>query len=244
MSIQYPGALYLDTDYDQETLKNILKAYEPWGHRIEFSNGISTANFKQRVPFSDHPLGKIHSINKKINLDNFRGGKVLDIGCNSGYNCIYCATQFQMQPVGIDIVPRHIEVSKILSKIANVTGEYLIESAETFTRPDPFDLVLHFGTLYHLPNPLLSLQSSFKSLKKGGYIAIETQCYDDPSDPNHCYFMNMHNNDPSNFWALSQKVLKDCLRIIGFVDSEIISQVFIKTLAQNMSRIVLIAKKP
>ena len=244
MPVQYPCALYLDTDYDQTTLKDLLKSYEPWGHRIEFSNGLSTSDFKKRVPFSDNPLAKMSLINQKINLDKISGGKVLDIGCNSGYNSIYCATKFQMQPVGIDIVPRHIEVSKLLSKIANVKGEYLIESAETFFRPNTFDLVLHFGTLYHLPNPLLSLQSSYKSLKSGGYLALETQCYDDPSDENHCYFMNMQNNDPTNFWALSQKVLRNCLRIIGFVDCEIVKQVFIETLERNMSRVVLIAKKP
>jgi SAM-dependent methyltransferase len=244
MSIQNPNALYLETDYEPSELRNILKSYEPWGHLIEFSNGVSTSEFKKRVPFSDRPLGKIKLISQKINLDKMRGGKVLDIGCNSGYNSIYCATQFQMSPVGIDITPRHIQVSQLLSKIANVNGEYLVESAETFCRSDTFDLVLHFGTLYHLPNPLLSLQSSFKSLKTGGYIAIETQCYNDPTDQNLCYFMNMQNNDPTNFWALSNKVVMDCLRIIGFVECEMVKQFFPPILEKNMSRVFFVAKKP
>ena len=62
---------------------------------------------------------------------------------------------------------------------------------------------LHFGTLYHLPNPVLSLQTTFDNLRSGGYLALETQVYDHPQDPNICYFMHMQNNDKTNFWALS-----------------------------------------
>jgi hypothetical protein len=36
-------------------------------------------------------------------------------------------------------------------------AEFLLDSAEIFSRHKEFDVVLHFGTLYHLPNPLLLL---------------------------------------------------------------------------------------
>ncbi|MEB3341292.1 class I SAM-dependent methyltransferase [Okeania sp.] len=241
---QYPHALNLTTNYTKAVLTELLKQYEPWGHRIEFSNGLTTADFKRRVPFSDNPMSKIMLIDQKICLDRIKGGKVLDVGCNSGYNSIYCATKYSMRVVGIDVNPRHIEVSKLLSEIANIDAEYLLGSAETFCRSEEFDLILHLGTLYHLPNPLLSLQTSYTNLKPGGYLALETQCYDDPSDENHCYFMHMHNNDPTNFWALSSKVLQDYIRILGFVDCELIKRVVPKTLEnQYMSRVVLVAKK-
>ena len=233
-----------DTNYEQETLRNLLKKYEPWGHRIEFSNGINTADLKRRTPFSNNPLSKIKLIEQKIDLDYIKGGKVLDIGCNSGYNSIYCSTQYQMQAVGIDVSRRHMEVSSLLSEIASVNAEYLLENAETFCIKNTFNLVLNFGTLYHLPNPLLSLQSSYENLKNGGYLALETQCYDDPGDENHCYFMHMHNNDPTNFWALSTKVLTDYLNIIGFTDVEVLKRVVPTQLEKHMSRVILIAKKP
>jgi SAM-dependent methyltransferase len=79
---------------------------------------------------------------------------------------------------GIDIVPRHIEISRFLSEIAGVNAEFLIASAETFSRPEEFDVILHFGTLYHLPNPVLSLRTTFDNLRSGGYLALETQVYD------------------------------------------------------------------
>jgi hypothetical protein len=65
------------------------------------------------------------------------------------------------------------------------------------------------------PSPLLSLRQSFKNLKPDGYLALKTQVYDHPQDPNICYFMHMQNNDPTNFWALSTPVSKKNLELRG-----------------------------
>ena len=105
---------------------------------------------------------------------------MLDIGCNIGHNSITAALKYQISAVGIDVVHRYIEVARFLTATAGVSCEFELASAETFSRPGQFDVVLHFGTLYHLPNPLLSLWRSFENLKLGGYIAIETQVYDHP----------------------------------------------------------------
>ena len=235
--------LNLKTDLSAEDLTEKLSKYEPWGHKIEFSNGVSTENLKQRVPFSTNPIQKAKIVEKSIPFDEMRGGRVLDIGCNSGHNSIYIASEYDMRPTGIDVTPRHIEVSNLLSDIANIKGEYLIGDAETYADESDFDVVLHFGTLYHLPNPLLSLQTTYKNLKKGGYLALETQVYDDPNDENICYFMHMQNNDKTNFWALSTGVLIKYLEILGFYDIKELLKVSPKMLEKNMSRIILVAKK-
>jgi hypothetical protein len=118
-------------------------------------------------------------------------------------------------------------------------------SHAAFSRPDEFDVILHFGTLYHLPNPLLSLQRSFENLKLGGYIALETQVYDHPEDPNICYFMCGQNNDTTNFWALSTPLLKKDLELIGFTDVQEIRRVPLPSLiqTQHMARIIVVARK-
>jgi hypothetical protein len=94
-----------------------------------------------------------------------------------------------------------------------------------------------------LPNPLLSLHTTYDNLKKGGYLALETQVYDHPGDKNICYFMHMQNNDPSNFWALSTYVLKKYLQLLGFVEIQELLKVAPKMLEKHMSRIILVAKK-
>lgn len=235
--------LKLDTTWDAQELIEALKQYEPWGHRVDFSNGVSTSDLKQRIPFSHNTLQKIKIVEKAIQFEQFRGGAVLDIGCNSGHYSIYLASQYAMEPTGIDVAPRHVEVSNLLSEIADIKGNYILEDAETYCVENGFDVVLHFGTLYHLPNPLMSLQSTYRNLKKGGYLALETQVYDDPNDKNICYFMHMQNNDKTNFWALSTPVLKQYLELLGFTEIQELLKVVPKMLEKNMSRIVLVAKK-
>ena len=120
---------------------------------------------------------------------------MLDVGCNAGYNCIHAAKKYGLSCTGIDVVPPYIESARFLSETAGINAKLFIASAETFSRPEEFDVALHFGTLYHLPNPVLSLRTTFDNLRPGGYLALETQVYDHPEDSNICYFMHMQNND-------------------------------------------------
>jgi SAM-dependent methyltransferase len=237
-------ALRIDTAFDADALRAKLKEWEPWGHRIDFSNGVSTAEFKRRTPFGVNPLLKFATAAKRIPFEQLGGGALLDIGCNAGYNSIHCAAKYQMQAVGIDIAPRHIKVSRFLSELARVQAEYLLDSAEVFARPEAFDVILHFGTLYHLRNPLLSLSKAYENLRPGGWLALETQVYDDPKDDRICYFMHMHNNDPTNYWALSMPVLKNCLRLTGFEGIEELLRARPPRLGKHMSRVILVARKP
>jgi len=177
-------------------------------------------------------------------FSEMKDGAVLDVGCNSGYNAIYLSQKYGMEVVGIDHSRRHIEVSRFLSDVAGVHSvQFFEEDAESFVRPAEFDVVLHFGTLYHLPNPLLALRSALANLKKGGYLALETQCYDHPEDDRLCYFINMMNNDPTNYWALSTKTLRTCLGLIGFTDVVECLRVTPAGLSQHMSRVLLTARR-
>jgi hypothetical protein len=45
------GILILHTTFTPEALSEKLRLWEPWGHRIDFDNGISTKDFKRRIPF-------------------------------------------------------------------------------------------------------------------------------------------------------------------------------------------------
>jgi 2-polyprenyl-3-methyl-5-hydroxy-6-metoxy-1,4-benzoquinol methylase len=239
-----PEFLTLHTTLSPETLKEKLQRWEPWRHRIDFDNGVSTKDFKRDILFSEQPLKKFSLVETAIPFGHICGAKLLDIGCNAGYNSIYAAMKYQFSATGVDNSPRHIEVSKFLAGLSDLSCDFHCESAETFSRPGGFDVVLHFGTLYHLPNPLLSLQRSFENLKPGGYLALETQVYDHPQDPNICYFMHMQHNDPSNFWALSTPVLKKNLELIGFASIREIKKFVLPVLPEHMGRIVLVARKP
>ena len=235
--------LELNTSLQRDELLDRLRKHEPWGHRIDFSNGVSTSQLAKRTPFAENPLQKLLTVAERIPFDRLRGGTLLDVGCNSGYNSIHATVAYQMKAVGIDVSKRHIEVSSFLAGIAGIEAEFLIGNAETFSRPRAFDVVLHFGTLYHLPNPLLSLKTTYDNLKPGGYLALETQTYDHPGDPNLCYFMHMHNNDKTNFWAISEHVLTTYLTLLGFVDIAPVLRVSPPQLGEHMNRVVMVARR-
>jgi 2-polyprenyl-3-methyl-5-hydroxy-6-metoxy-1,4-benzoquinol methylase len=238
------GILTLHTTLAPEALSEKLRLWEPWGHRIDFDNGISTKDFKRRIPFSECPLNKFGLVEIAIPFREISEAKLLDIGCCAGYNSIHAAMKYGARCTGIDVVPRHIEISRFLSEIAGINAQFLIASAETFSRPEEFDVVLHFGTLYHLPNPMFSLLTTFDNLRPGGYLALETQVYDHPEDANICYFMHMQNNDATNFWALSTSVLTKCLELVGFREIRQLKLVPVEGLAKHMARIILVARKP
>ncbi len=240
-----PRSLTLQTSLDPDELRERLKQWEPWSVNIDFSNGISTKDFKHRVPFSNYPLAKFSIVETAIPFEKLSGRNMLDIGCNAGYNSLNATTKYGLRCVGIDVVPRHIEVSSFLSETAGIEAQFLLDSAECFRRREEFDVALHFGTLYHLPNPLLSLQLTFDNLRPGGYLALETQVYDHPDDPGICYFMHMQNDDRTNFWALSINVLTTCLRVLGFCEiQQCLKVVPAAGLPRYMSRIVVVARKP
>lgn len=244
MSDQF--VLKLKTDLNPAELKAKLDAWAPWGHRIDFDNGVSTRDCQRRRPFSENCLQKLELVSNEIPFGDLRDGRVLDVGCNSGYNSIACAVNYGMSAVGIDVTRRHVEVSSFLAQLAGATEtSFRLADAETFEGEDPFDVVLHFGTLYHLPNPMRSLKTSYENLRPGGWLALETQLFDHPDDPNICYFMNMLNDDPTNFWALSTKALNDILHLTGFAESKEVLRVVPAGLEPaGMSRAIFVARRP
>jgi SAM-dependent methyltransferase len=237
--------LTLHTSLAPDALKEKLRLWEPWSHRVDFDNGVSTLQCAKRAPFSEAPLRKFRDADLAVPFGQLAGGRLLDIGCNAGYNSIHAALKHQFAATGIDVIPRHVEAARFLAGLANAPCQFELASAETFSRSGEFDVVLHFGTLYHLPNPLLSLRRSFENLKVGGYIAIETQVYDRPRDPNICYFMYGLNNDETNFWALSTLVLKKNLKLIGFSDVREVRRVALPNAneIQHMARIIVVGRK-
>ena len=234
--------LELDTDLPEDELLDRLRTMEPWAHRIDFSNGVSTASLARRSPFSENPLNKLQVAARHIPFADLAGGQLLDIGCNSGFNAIHAARAYGMQATGIDVVRRHIEVARFLADVAGVDAHFVLGDAETYDQPS-CDVVLHFGTLYHLPNPLQSLMAAHANLKRGGWLALETQTYDHPGDSNLAYFMHGHNNDLTNYWALSTHTLSTYLRHLHFAEVTTALQVRIERLGEHMHRTIMVARK-
>jgi SAM-dependent methyltransferase len=208
---------------DLRTTLSKVRLLGGWRHNIHFSNGLSTSELETGKPWSDRPLNKIKMVERQFPGFAKHGGTALDIGSNIGYNSLYLAHQYGMSITGIDVTQSHLEVSQLFAQLSGLTNaEFMIGDAETFLRPDHYDLVVHFGTLYHLRNVIRALETTSKNLKIGGVLLLETQCHGEPGSMLSRYVRGF-NNDPSNWWALGGGALTEILEYCGFGN---ISEVF------------------
>src|SRR6266850_222619 len=90
------------TSLSPEALKAKLHAWEPWSHRVDFDNGVSTMDCVHRIPFSEQPLNKFGLVEPAIPLAQLAGGRLLDLGSNAGYNSIHAALKYGLSPTGVD----------------------------------------------------------------------------------------------------------------------------------------------
>ena len=208
------GQVRIDSSTEADELRRTLKAHEPWRHKIDFTGGISTADFQTFTPFNATPSRKIQLAERRAG--SLAGHKrALDLGCNAGYNSLYLASRYGMQVLGVDHSGRHVQVAQELARLAGVPGcSFQQGDAETFRDAEGFDLIIHFGTLYHLKNPVRAIENALANLKPGGTLLIETQLQGLPWS-RKAAFIHGYRGDTSNWWALGERSVKDICAIFG-----------------------------
>ncbi len=203
--------LYIETDLSKAETDAYCKAREPWRVVFEFSNGTRTDEFKRHdFIYSPRPLGKLRMFAQHVDLTKFEGKKVLDIGFNEGYHSIFFRKYLNCEVDGIDYsAPSIPKVQELLDFIGIEDGINLAEGdAGTYRKENEYDLILHLGTLYHLPDVWGSIANACASLKPGGTLLLETIGYHSDEDENDCRFINTLNPGQLNYWALSKPAMK------------------------------------
>ena len=101
--------------------------------------------------------------------------KTLDAACGVGYGTHFLASEGTGQLVGVD---RDDDALKIATdKFSHPSLTYLKDDCHTLenaSRHGPFDSVVSFETLEHLPKPEAFLKQSFSLLEPGGILIIST----------------------------------------------------------------------
>jgi SAM-dependent methyltransferase len=231
----------VQTDAPESEIRAFLDEYSPWRVLVRFNGRISSEEFSTFEPFNRRPLKKILTVAKHLPPAAL-GGSVLDVGFNCGYNSIYLSQKYGARTVGVEISPRHQKAASRLAAMCGVNAEFHVGSAETFVREGAFDLVLHFGTLYHLLNPMLALESAARNLKRGGWLALETTAYTGGTDQNESLWIHGFNGDFSNFWTLSKTTIEQMLGILGFADIKLVVETSPPIYRGRMSRVMYIAR--
>ena len=101
---------------------------------------------------------------------------------------------------------------------------------------------MHFGTLYHLANPVTSIDKCVRSLKRGGWFALETMCYR-AKDSTACKWIYGFDGDKTNFWSLGKEALRSMVLRTGITQFEMIFEAWPPAYKRKHSRTMWLGKK-
>lgn len=105
-----------------------------------------------------------------------KGRRVLEVGCGRGFALIPLARLLgPSRLVGLDIEPDFLAEARARIEDAGVTAELVPGDARALPFPDAsFDLVLDFGTCYHISRAEEALAEVARVLAPGGAFVQET----------------------------------------------------------------------
>ncbi len=150
-----------------------ISKVEYWYHRIEVFPGIVTPGMgdseahRQRFDALGMP-------------QDATGMRVLDIGCADGYFSFLMEKRGADEVVAIDYRDAKSSGFSVAQEMLASKVTYHVENVYDLTpeKYGRFDLVLFFGVLYHLRNPLLALDRIRQIMNPGGLLFVESQIID------------------------------------------------------------------
>ncbi len=102
----------------------------------------------------------------------FKGRKVLDVGCGNGYVLARYA-QAGAEVYGVDLTEQGVQLCRRRFEFAGLQGDFRVANAEELPFPDNhFDCVCSMGVLHHTPNTPAAVAQIHRVLKPGGRLII------------------------------------------------------------------------
>jgi len=223
-----------------------------WYHKIDLGNGIIT-------PGRDYDK-MWKSTSCVMNEINYKGKRVLDLGSFDGYWAFEAEKRGASTIVATDarfegyenlLFARSVLNSNVIP-LCNVPVQDLENRLNIVGFDQKFDIVQHFGLLYHLRDPMLSLSQSRKVLSDDGILILETAFIEDDENSFMAFSGldgNFHFYGISDTWApsklcLREMLIRSCLEPIQEDDWSVTNQGTISFCGNNLnlSRITMIAK--
>lgn len=164
----------------------------------EFFDEVERYRYEEYAPWMREAMG----------FDRFAGKRLLEIGCGMGTDLLQFA-RGGASVTGLDLTPRHIEISKKRFEIYGFSADFLLGDAEILPIDDgTFDVVYSNGVLHHTPDTAKAVREVHRVLKPGG-VAI----------------VMLYNRSSLYFWAglmLQRGVLKG--ELLKYSPEEIMSR--------------------
>jgi tRNA (mo5U34)-methyltransferase len=167
---------------DEQTIRREIVKFPYWYHRIELAPGVVTPGFhleplwehlravRDKVDYLGKVVLDIASFDGMFAFEAERKGAKLTIATDCLYrtfqNFMFCRNVFES-----NVIPLYNISPYNLAERLDVYFDEQYPSEEEDRR---FDIVQHFGLLYHLRDPLRSLSQARSVMKPGGKLIIET----------------------------------------------------------------------
>jgi len=158
---------------------------------------------------------------------------VLDIGTADGFYSFLCESRGAKKVVAVDwtefpgfsaahkILDSKVEFRKLIIDESNLGFADLKQKISTINEiKEKFDIILLFGVLYHLPNPVMVIQKLFKNTNM---LLIASHIIDS-KEPAMYYYPegSLTPGDTTNWWVPTPSCLTDIGKRLGFNKSKMV----------------------
>ena len=107
-------------------------------------------------------------------LPDFKGKRVLDLGCGYGWHCIYAMENGASSVVGVDISHKMLEVAKEKTHFPQV--EYKCCAIEDVEFPEEsFDVILSSLAFHYVADYEILVKKIYRILKSGGKLVFTVE---------------------------------------------------------------------
>ncbi len=215
MQLQMPAeAVHVKAGRTPPERAALWQRIEPlnWVHRIDLGDGIVT-------PAKCDWQAQRKLITQAFDRTDFRGKKVLDIGCwdgqwsfeaeRRGARAVY-ATDYVCQRHSTQDATFEVARAALGSK-ARYFPHISVFDVEQLGVSD-FDVVIFCGVYYHLRDPLRALARLRRVMKDGAVLIVEGDAIYNRHDVSAQFFYRQwHNRDASNWWVPTIPCLRQWL---------------------------------
>ncbi len=195
-------------------IRRRMDALKPWYHKIELGDGLVTPGRDY-----DKLWGNIRAV---IDHIDYKDKNVLDVGSWDGMWAFEAEKRGASKVVASDtrstgaenlLFAKYVLDSKVFP-LFNAPVQELSTRLKMRGLDSEFDIIQHFGLLYHLRDPMLSLAQARAVMKEGAYLILETAGIQD----NERSFMafngvapDFHFYGPSDTWAPTTLCMKEMM---------------------------------
>jgi tRNA (mo5U34)-methyltransferase len=150
---------------------------QKWFYRFRLPSGRETELYINDEVENIHPTRRAMMLNALQPLLNRAGDQLtaLDFASHQGFFSIELA-QHCKQVRGLEYQQRHVDAARLISAALGITNiEFQQENLETMPagKHEPADIVIAFGLMYNLENPIAVLRRARELTRK--VLLIETQ---------------------------------------------------------------------